>query len=152
MVGSSGKLEPALLPIPVKRSSDSFTQADPRCVPELVPCARYVERAALRKEIHAPAIHRRLDAERGTDRFTYRARGPEGPDRQMDPWHRHAGNVRNNGHKLVQRRDFAAGQDVGPIRGARVLTAEAETLDEVVDVRQMVIDVARSKRDPPAPR
>src|SRR5207247_9639839 len=129
--------------IPGTRSRDSVTQGDPRRVPELVPCARYVERTALRKEIHAPAIHRRLDAERGTDRFTYRARGPEGPDRQMDPWHRHAGNVRNNGHKLVQRRDFAASQDVGPIRGAGVLAAERETPPEAADVRQMGIDVPR---------
>ena len=54
--------------------------------------------------------------------------------------------------QLVQRRDLAAGQDVGAVRGRRVLAAQPKAFDEIVDVGQMVVDLAAAERDPAAPR
>ena len=64
--------------------------ADPRREAELGARARDVERAALREEVDAPAIERRLDAERRADRFAQRSGDPERPHRQVQPRRRHA--------------------------------------------------------------
>ena len=64
----------------------------------------------------------------------------------------HAGGRRDPAHELVERRHLAPGQDVGPPRRRRHLAAEPEPLDQVVDVGQMVEDLARPERDEPAPR
>ena len=58
-----------------------------------------------------------------------------------------AGLARDQRGQLVQRRHLGAGEDVGAARGARHLAAQAEALDEVVDVRQVVEDPAVAEND-----
>ena len=50
-----------------------------------------------------------------------------------------------SGRQLLQRRDLGPGKDVGPIGGRRMLAAEAEAFDEIVDVGQVIVDVAATE-------
>src|SRR6184192_2667234 len=87
--------EPAMLAIPVERSANALAQPDARVEPDLLPRARDVERAALRVEVDAPPVYRRLDAEGRAERFADRARGPERPHRHVHARRPHAGDVRD---------------------------------------------------------
>ena len=109
--------------------------------------ARDVERAALREEVDAAAVERRLDAERHADRFADRAGHPDRPDRQVQPRRGHAGAFRHQRDELVQRRHFPAGEDVGAVGRRRVLAAQPEAFDQIVDVGEMVVDFAAAERD-----
>src|SRR4029077_11167714 len=149
---SCALLDPALLAVPIQRPPDPFAQADLRGVADLRPRARDVERPALREKVDAATVDRRLDAERGAERFTEGARHPEGPRRQMPPRHRHARSLRHQRHQLIQRRHFPAGENVGAIGRRRMLAAEPEAFDEIVDVGEMVIDFAAAERHPPSTR
>ena len=83
---------------------------------------------------------------RRAHRFAQRARDPERPDRQVQS--SAAGTPATLGDErdqLVQRRDLAARQDVGPIRGGRVLAAQPKPFHEIVDVGQMVVDLAAAR-------
>jgi len=63
----------------------------------------------------------------------------------MPAGRRHAGDVGNRGDQLVQRRHLSSGEDVGAIRRRGLLAAEPEAFDEIVDVGEMVIDLAAAK-------
>src|SRR5437867_1778595 len=65
VVGSSRRSEPAMFTVPVDRTSNPFAQTDLRGVPDFGARAGDVEGAALREEVDAPAVQRRLDAEGG---------------------------------------------------------------------------------------
>src|SRR5207249_5835109 len=117
-------LEPAMLAIPLERPRDAVAQADLRRVAELLARARDVERAALRIEVDAPPVNRRLDAERRAHGLAQRARDPERPDRQVQRRRWYAGHIGTQRHQLVQRRHLASGEDVGAIRRRRMLAAQ----------------------------
>src|SRR5258708_1773785 len=130
-----------MVTIPVQRSLDTVTQADSRVVAELAARARDVERAALRIEVHTTAIDWRLDAERDDERLAQRAGDPERPDGQVKPGRPYAGDLSDQRDQLVQRRILTARENVGAAGGGRLLAAQAETLDEIVDMGQMVVDL-----------
>ena len=54
--------------------------------------------------------------------------------------------------EFVERRHLAARQDVGAARRRRRFAAQPEPLDEVVDVREVVEDLAGPERHEPPPR
>ena len=54
--------------------------------------------------------------------------------------------------QLVQRRHLAAGEDVGAAGRGRMLAAQPEALDEIVDVGEMVVDLAAPEHRKPAAR
>ena len=55
-------------------------------------------------------------------------------------------------HQLVERRDLAAGQDVGAVGGGGHFAAKPKPLHEVIDVCQMIEDVSGPEHDKSPPR
>ncbi len=49
---------------------------------------------------------------------------------------------RNPRDELVERRDLAAGKNIRPARRGRHFAAQPEALDQIVDVRQVIVDAA----------
>ena len=106
-----------------------------------------VERAALGEEVHPAPIDRRLEPERRAHRLARRARDPERPHRQVHVQRPHARFARDDRHQLVERRHLAPCEDVGSARGGRHGAGQAEAFDQIVDVRQMVEDLAVAEDD-----
>src|SRR5262249_33836099 len=143
--------DPAMLTVPVERSTDALAQADARRVSDLRPRACDVERAALREKVERPRIDGRMGSERPASRLAARAKRPERPYREVPRRRRDARAFRHQPHQLVQRRHFPARENVGAVRRRRVGAAQPEAFHEIVDERQMVIDLARTERHPPVP-
>src|SRR4051794_4423893 len=69
----------------------------------------------------------------------------------MQAWRRDARFLRNDGGELVQCRHLAAGQYVSSSRGSRHFPAQPEPLDEIVDVGEVIKDVAAAEdHEPPS--
>src|SRR5262245_53524966 len=137
--------DPSMFASPGEGPSDALFQAHAWCIPELVPGAADVEGAALRVEVDAPPVERRLNPERYADGFAKRCGGPNGPDREMNARRLNARHVRHQLHQLIQRRHFPAGKDVRAVGCARNFAAESKPLDEIVNVGEMVVDLAASQ-------
>src|SRR5436190_17706672 len=90
VVGSSGESDPAMRPVPIKRSTDPVPEPDTWREPDVGPRPRDIERAALGEEIDAAAKNRRLDPQRHAQGLAQGAGYPERPDRQMARRHRHS--------------------------------------------------------------
>ncbi len=58
----------------------------------------------------------------------------------------------NQPYELVECRDFASRENVRPVGRGRHFPAQPESLDEVVDVRQMIEDVSGPEHDKTPPR
>jgi hypothetical protein len=144
---ASGSGNPPGLAVPRQRSSDAFAQAHAGRVAQFGPRAADVEGAALGEEINPPPIERGLDRERRADDFAERARGPERPDRQVQPRRRHVCLRRDQFGQLVQRRHLAAGEDVGAAGCGGNGAAQTEALDQVVDIGQVIEDAAVAEDD-----
>src|SRR6185369_8231560 len=74
---------PALFAVPLQGTPDAFAQIDRRRVAELLTRARDIEGAALREEVDAAAVERRLETERGAGGFAGGAGEPERPHREV---------------------------------------------------------------------
>ncbi len=107
-------------------------------IAELGARARRVEGAALRVEVDAAAIDRRLDAQRHADHLAQQARRPERPHRQVHARRRDLQLRRDQLHELLERRVARAGEDVGAARRRRHRAAQPETFDQIVDERQVI--------------
>src|SRR5581483_9699546 len=103
--------EPAMLAVPVQGAPDTVAQRHARVVADLPPGARNVEGAALRVEVDASPVQRRLDPERRAERLAHGASRPERPYREMKTRWADSGNVSDRRHQLVQGRHFSTGKD-----------------------------------------
>src|SRR5438552_17419517 len=111
VVASSVDSDPAMRPVPVKRSTDPFAEPNAWCEPDLGPRAGDVERAALGKEIDATAKNWWLDPQRHAHRLADCAGDPERPHRQMARWHGDSCSFRDQPDERIQRGHFPARQD-----------------------------------------
>src|SRR4051812_44324255 len=144
--------QPSLATVPLECSMNTLAQSNRGSIAKLGACATDIERAALGKKIDAAAVDRRLDPKRTADRFAQRAGRPDRPDRQGDA---RGGDARLRGDQLpqtIQRRHFVSRQDVGPSRPPGPPRTEKESREKIVDVRQVIEDLARAKNDEPSSR
>src|SRR5580765_5089232 len=137
VVGSSWESDPAMRPVPIKRSTDPVPEPDTWREPDIGPRARDVERAALGEEIDAAAKDWRLDPQWHAQGLAQCAGHPERPDRQVTRRHRDSCSFRNQPDQRIQRGDFPARQDIRAIRGGGVLAQQPEAVHEIVDVGEM---------------
>jgi len=70
----------------------------------------------------------------------------------MQPRGGDASSLRNQIDQLIERRHFTAGEDVGATGRGRRLATQPEALDQIVDVRQVIVNASGAKHDEPPPR
>src|SRR5688572_29511221 len=104
-----------------------------------------VERAALRVEVHAASIQRRLNPQRHAHRLAHQACDPERPHRQMPTRRLDAELLGDKRNELIERRVSWTRQQIRPSGRGRHLATESKSFDKIIDVREVIKDLTGPK-------
>src|SRR5439155_3429900 len=141
----------SVLAIPGYGLPNSGREVRARSEAELTPGPGDVEPARLAEEVHSAPVERRIDAQRLADRLARRTGEIDRPERDPPPAGRHARRLGDSGDQLPQSDCRLAGEDIDPTDRDRKGSASQDTVDEIVDVNHLVLDVTTSDHDEAAP-
>src|SRR5579883_2157397 len=133
--------------VPLGRARDSFLGADSRRISEEPRRLRGVEFAMMGEESHAPAVERRVDAQRDADGFAKEGGRHHGPHGNAPSRLSYAERVGDIAHDFVQRRRSRPCEDEYLAERRIGCAAEKESVDEVVDVHHVQFRRAAADHD-----